>query len=231
MQIFFLLFLTRAYIPEDVKITITGLKFALNPLYFISLENPSIYDIFIEKFYNDLNNENFENFGLKSTSSLYNTSGLFISFILMIILHILFKILLKLISFYNQLNSKWWFPVHVIRWVVEKLLIIMSYGCYIRFILQITQFMLVASTYEIYIHQTSNVWNIISFVFAIFLLLACFFITGIVIYLSLSPYKTLPNFHNKIGEIFNGIKMEKSIKFMPLWLLSEKWYLFSYLFS
>ena len=109
-----------------------------------------------------------------------------------------------------------------VRWVVEKLLIIMSYGCYIRFILQLTQFMLVASTYEIYIHQTSNVWNIISFVFAIFLLLAYFFITGIVIYLSLSPYKTLPNFHNKIGEIFNGIKMEKKYKIYASLIIIRK---------
>ena len=82
--------------------------------------------------------------------------------------------------------------------------------------------MLVASTYEIYIHQTSYVWNILSFVLAIFLLLAWFFITGIVIYLSLSPYKTLPNLHNKIGEIFNGIKMEKKYKIYASLIIIRK---------
>ena len=114
MQIFFLLLLTRAYIPDDIKKIITGLKFILNPSYLIPFENIPFYHTFIEKFYFSFNNENLEAFGLKSTSSFYNTSGLFISFIIMIIFHILFKILLKLISLCNSFNSKWWCPVRVI---------------------------------------------------------------------------------------------------------------------
>ena len=222
IQISFLLLLTGAYIPIDIKTIIVGFKFLLNPFNFISFETIPVYQTVFEKFNFKLSNLNFVSFGLKSSSSLYNTSGILLSLSLIILIHILMKVLLKLISLCGPLNSKWWCPIRVARWILEKLLIIMHYGFYIRFILQITQFLLVTSIYEIYIHQTSFMYNIISFTYAIFLLSVCFLIAGIVTYLSISPYKTSPDGHNKIGEFFRGISMEKRSKVFASLMIIRK---------
>ena len=88
----------------------------------------------------------------------------------------------------------------------------MTYGYYIRFIMQMDQFLLVFSIYEIYNFNISNLFNIISFCFAILILILCLSITGVVLYLSLSSYETSDEEHNKIGEFFIGIKMEKGYK-------------------
>ena len=231
IQISFLLLLTGAFIPIDIKTIIVGFQFLLNPFNFISFETIPVYQSVFEKFNFKLNNLNFVSFGLKSSSSLYNTSGIIFSLSLIILIHILMKVLLKLISLCGTLNSKWWCPIRVARWILEKMLIIMHYGFYIRFILQITQFLLVTSINEIYIHQTSFMYSIISFTYAIFLLLACFLIAGIVTYLSISPDKTSPDNHIKIGEFFSGISMEKRSKVFASLMIIRKLYLSHCLFS
>ena len=50
MQIFFLLFLTRAYIPEEVGIAIKGPSFALNPSSYLPFKKIKMYDSVLEKF-------------------------------------------------------------------------------------------------------------------------------------------------------------------------------------
>ena len=92
-------------------------------------------------------------------------------------------------------------------------MIIMTYGYYIRFIMQMHQLLLVFSVYEIYSFNLSNLFNIISFVFAILILILCLSFAGVILHLSLSSYETSEEEHNKIGEFFIGIKMEKRYKF------------------
>ena len=98
----------------------------------------------------------------------------------------------------------------------------MTYGYYIRFILQMSQFLLVASLYEIYSFNLTKLFNILSFCFAIMVLIFCLCFTGVVLFLSLSSYETSDEKHNKIGEFFIGIKMEKKYKFFSTSLILRR---------
>ena len=85
----------------------------------------------------------------------------------------------------------------------------MTYGYYIRFILQMYQFLLVASIYEIYNFNLLSIFNVLSFCFAFLMLILCLSFVGVILCLSLSSYETSDENHNKIGEFFIGVKMEK----------------------
>ena len=75
---------------------------------------------------------------------------------------------------------------------------------------------------EISNFDTSKTLKIISLIFAIFVLMACFILIGFVSYLSLSSYEAVEDQHNKIGEFFSGVKMNKKSKFYAIALLVRR---------
>ena len=222
VQLLFLLLLTNAYIPFDIKSVITGSRFFLNlgtlfPHYYIPF-----YSTLIENFDLKVSNSDFEDFGLKSHSSLFNTISLFSTFILMILLHIFLRLLKSLLDRCGTWSSIWWCPLRLARWIIDKVVIILTYSIYIRFILQSIQFWLISCIYEIYMFNFSQMYYIISFAFSVFLLYWILSIIGVVIYLSLSSYIALEEFHNKIGEFFVGIQMDRRFKFYAALMLIRK---------
>ena len=98
----------------------------------------------------------------------------------------------------------------------------MTYGYYIRFILQMYQFLLVASIYEIYNFNLLSIFNVLSFCFAFLMLILCLSFVGVILCLSLSSYETSDENHNKIGEFFIGVKMEKKYKLFVFALILRK---------
>ena len=222
IQIYFLLLLTKAFIPNDVKTVITGSELFLNPFGSISFSNLPILGRIIEKFNFELSNPNLNPFGLNSDSSLYNTLPLFLFLALVVIFHLFLKLLQKVLISWGPWSSRWGWLIRVINWIGEKLLIILTYGYYIRFILQMLQLILVTSTHEISDLKLTNIHRIISFVFAIFLLFGWILIAGIVTYMSLSSYKISEEGHSKIGEIFSGMKMDKKYKIYASIIIMRK---------
>ena len=186
------------------------------------LENFQFYSTFIEHFDFEVSNSDFEDFGLKSYSSFYNTISLFTTIILTVLLHIFLRLLKYLWDRCGPLKSMWWYPLRLVGWIIDKVVIMLTYSIYIRFILQATQFWLVACIYEIYMFNFSQNYHIISFVFAVILLSGILAIIGFVIYLSFSSYIAYDDFHNKIGEFFVGIQMERKLKFYAALTLIRK---------
>ena len=139
-----------------------------------------------------MSNSNFKDFGLKSNSSLYNTLSIFATFILTILLHIFLKLMRNLLDRCGPWNSTWWCPFRLTRWIIDKVVILLTYSIYIRFILQSIQFWLIACLYEIYMFNFSQKYYIISFAFAVLLLLGIFVLIGVIIYLSLSCSNMYP---------------------------------------
>lgn len=73
VQLFMLLILTRAYLPEDIKVSITGTSFVLNPFGLISLPSLSSYDPVAKYFDFSLTDSLFESLEISSCSIIYNT--------------------------------------------------------------------------------------------------------------------------------------------------------------
>ena len=216
-----MLLLTRANIPLDVKAVISGLKLLYNPSDMIPFKNIGIYKSILGVFYFDLSNPTFEPLELKSDSSVYNSSSFFVSVALFLIYHCFLHILNCLLKKWET-RSNWRWYTSTCLWVLNKVLLIMTYGYYIRFILQTNQFLLISSMYEIYTLDTSSTPKILSLIFAFFVLFACFSLVGIVMYLSLSSYEVKEGQHNKIGEFYSGVRMKIKAKLYVTFLIIRR---------
>ena len=211
-QIFFLLLLTRAFIPQDVKSVIIGTKFFSNPISLIPFQKFEIYQSILNQFDFELSNPIFDPIGLNSDSSIYNTFSFFLLLILFAFIHSLILIFKKLFLRCNDVQ-KWKRLVDFIRNLTNKIFMIMTFGYYIRYVLQMNQYLLITSVYEIYNCNISQPIKIISFITACAILILLLALVVLSLSLALSSYKTYESEHNKIGEFFRGVKMQKKDKF------------------
>ena len=209
-QLFYLILLARASIPIDVQNVITGSKLTLNIASLISIPNYGFLDLTIGQFNFSLNDKTLELLSVNSFSSLFNFFPIFILVIIMILLHLLVLILYKLMPIDDSEEWKWNWMLLVK--LINKLFAIMTYGWYIRYIFQTNQYILISWIYEIYHFNVSDIKRIASLCFAILILCLCIVLIIFALWLSLSSYEVLKDNHNKIGEIFRGIKMQKISK-------------------
>ena len=216
-----LLPLTRAKIPLDVKAVITGLKLLSNPSGLIPFQDTGIYKSILGDFDFDLSNPTFEPFELKSDSTIYNSSSFFVLLALFLIGHYILRKLNGLFKKWET-SSKWKWCISTCSWILKKVLLIMTYGYYIRFILQTNQFLLISSVHEIYTLDTTSTPKILSLIFAFFMLFACFSLVGILMYLSLSSYEVKEGEHNKIGEFYSGVRMKTKAKLYVTFLIIRR---------
>ena len=221
VQLFFLLLLTRAYIPDDVKLIITGLKFALNlPSYFSFSLIPS-YNSVLDNFNFDLSNYSLSYVEVNSDSSLYNSASFLITMLIMIVVHAFFLTLHILLS---KCRTDWnwsWF-IKIIKWIILKICHFLTFGYYIRVVLGMNQYLLICSVYEIYIFNTTQLLKIISLLFATLLLIVWIIISIFTFYLSISSYTVDESKHNKLGEFFCGLKMEHKFKLYSFMLILRR---------
>ena len=212
VQLFFLLLLTRAYIPDDVKLIIVGLKFLLNlPLYF-SFNRISVFNYIFDNFNFELSNYSLSYVEVNSDSSISNTASLFIMMLIVFAINFVVLILYKLFVKYQIDLTGGWFA-KTVKWIVDKLYNLLTFNYYIRTALEMNQYLLICSMYEIYNFNTSNPYRIASFVFAVLLLSGWILIAVFAFCLSISSYIVDEDKHNKLGEYFSGLKLDKKFKF------------------
>ena len=171
---------------------------------------------FFENFHFYLTNSNLEAFGINSDSSIYNTAPLLLYLIIVVLFHFWLKALKRMLVCWSRSN-RWSWLQKLAKWAIDKSFDIMTYGYYVRLLLQMNQFLLITSVYEIYTFNVLSTNNKVSFAFSFFVFFYCLLFVGLTMYLSLSPYKASEDNYNKIGEIFVGVKMDKKFKlFIPL---------------
>ena len=88
VQLFFLLLITRSFIPADVQNVIIGMKFVLNPYEYVSFENTRLYESTIDNFKFPSNNSMLETIGVETESSVYNTSPFFTFIAVVVLAHL-----------------------------------------------------------------------------------------------------------------------------------------------
>ena len=219
IQLFFLLFLTRAFIPFDVQNVITGSKFTLNIAPYFNFQDIGLFSSTIGKFEYSLSNRTLELLNIKSDSSIFNISPIIILILIIIPFHLLVLLVYKLMPT-DEPQGRWKLVKLLSVKVINKLFIIFTFGVYIRYLLQVNQYILISSVYETYNFDLSNSKKIISLVFAILILLLCLLMIIIVLCLSISSYEISKTSNNKLGEIFNGVQMQRKTKFyVPMLLI------------
>ena len=192
-------------------IVITGSALFSNPSSSIPFQDMVAFHWILDPFKFNLSNSLLESFGLKSSSTVYNSSSFFVSLVLFLLMHVGLMLLSKLFGLCGT-EGRWWWLFNKIRWVVAKVINLMTFGYYIRYVLQMNQFLLISSMYELYTLNLSHTLNIVSFLFALLMFAAWVSLPIFLMCLALSSYKLSEGKQNKIGELFTGLKMDKTFK-------------------
>ena len=198
--------LTRAFVPEDIKALIKGADYASNIYEYIPFRSRSIYPTFLSDFQFGITNSMYGDVEINYLSTIANTYSIFVSLILVIISHIGIWILFLIISKWKESEN---FIAKRIYKLVEKSFNILTFGYYIRNSLEISQFILISSIYEISEHNTNENLRLISFIFAILMVLWYISILIFSNYLIFSRYELKEEKHNKFGEFFCDLKESK----------------------
>ena len=217
MQILFLLLITGAYIPSDIKTVITGAKFAIFPIKYIPFDKISVYNNIIGDFDFELSFSDLEAFQIDSDSSVFNILSFVISFLPIIILHLWWYVAVRWITNREARGRrKCW--KSIIKYLVNKLYFILTFGYYIRVMLESNQYLLVSTVNEFSLLNTSNKMRISSLFIAILILISLLFTIIFVMHLALTVEKRTKYQHDKFGEFFTGIKTQKTAR-LYIWAL------------
>ena len=217
MQILFLILITGAYIPSDVQTVITGSKFLLFPINYIPFNKIGLYNWIANKFDFDLTDELFASLQIKSDSSVYNLLSFAFSLIPVFIIHLLLFLLSRCLRKWST-EGNWLCFKSSMKWLLTKIYYFMTFGYYIRLILESNQYFLVSAIYESNMLKTTQNLKIVSLVIAILLLVLLFSMIVLVFYLAITPEQRVNKEHDKLGEFFRGIKPLKMSR-LYIWMM------------
>ena len=213
--------LTRAYIPKDVQTVIESNDFALNIYKYFSIYKLSFCKSIFRKFEFNRTNQSLEPLGINYDSTFANTSSVLVFTFLMILISLLICFIRKF-SFWCRESQRCSRFAKTQYWIIDKLYRMMVLAYFIRSGLQMSQFILISSVYEIYQWDTTNFYRLLSFIFTISMILIFVFVVILVLYLTFSTYRLNEREHNILEEFFRGIKQNKSHKFYVTLLLLRR---------
>ena len=205
LQLFLLLILTRVYLPLDIINFIIGSKIAMFPYDYIPFKKLSYSSSINDIFDSDQNDETLAKVGVVSASSFVNNYSLFSSFLSVALLNLCVLVVMLLVN-KREIKGKWEKPFKVFKWLVQKVYYILTFGYYIRTVIESYQFLLISSVSEINIFNVNSSSHMSSLVVA-FLILIVWIIFAIfsLILVSASIPKT-NNEHNKFSELYAGLR-------------------------
>ena len=203
--------LTKSHTPLDVVETITGAKFALNPISILHLQDAEEYKSVFQGIYFDLTYPEFRWLGIKSESTLYNILPLLIFISLTVIIFML-------ISFLNWLferlraQNKWSKIVRAFKWLDNIKIKIFKLSMYIRLTLMMNLYILISITNEINTFNLSSSLRIISLLFTICLMFSLLFLIGVTLSLALTSDYTRRGVKILCEEFFTGLKQQNEAR-------------------
>ena len=160
----------------------------------------------------DVSEQRYSNIGLNSDSTLFNLYSFLVIQASIVVIHIVVLLLRFLMSKINMdLDWLWW--VKALKWLTDRLFNFLTFGFYIRAVMEMTQFMMICSIYEVHLWRTESNLRIVSLGFALFVLCAFSWFILTNIYFSCSSYQLEENKHNTFGEFIKNLKPQRKSKF------------------
>ena len=220
-KLFFLLLLTRAYIPKDVQVWIEASDFASNIYEYFSIYKLNINPSFLIKFEFDLTNQSLEPLGINYDSTFANTSSVLVYTFLMIPISLLISFIRKL-AYRCRESQRCSRCTKTQYWIVDRLYRMMVLGYFIRNGLEMSQFILISSVNEIYQWNTTDFYRLFSFIFSLSMILIFMLVAILILYVTFSAYRLNEREHNLLEEFFRGIQQNKRHKFYVTLLLLRR---------
>ena len=107
----------------------------------------------------------------------------------------------------------WNYTLTITHWILNKLMIFLTFALYIRILLETNQFVLISSVSEIYIFNHLGIKRIISIVIAILILIGWITIILFTFYLvltqAINKYQESPDNRSKFAQLFTGVSKNK----------------------
>ena len=150
LQMFNLFFLTRSFLPDSIQLTIKGSLFALNLYEYIPIRRIDFYQSLFSDFNLGLTDSQLDPFEIKSDSTVFNVYPILTAFLMLTIFHFCISMIQCLLSKCSR-NRDWQEWVNLATKLTIKIKNVMTFGVYIRNLLELSQFMLISAIYEIYI--------------------------------------------------------------------------------
>ena len=122
-------------------------------------------------------------------------------------LHTLILLVFKILNKFKAKESKYCW-IFIINWIVTKVFLILTFGYYIRTLLESYQLLLISSISEIRDFNRSSLYHIISLL-AAFILLVLWLVAIFVVSKLVFRIRQEDNSHDKLGEFFSEIKDSK----------------------
>ena len=221
IQILFLLFLTGAFIPEDIQAIITGPSIFFNPFSFLQRKTNTNYSYVSNYFNFGLENKNLEKFEIKSDSTIVNITSFLLSIIIIWILHFWIFLTQKLLAKESKLNC-WGYVLSCIHWFLQKLMELFTFALYIRIILQSNQFILIAWVSEMYQFNFNETKRKISIIIAFLIFIAWMVLIVITILFIFSQeankLSESQDKRSKFANLFDGLSPNKKSRLFA-WLI------------
>ena len=221
----FLLFLTGAFIPKDIEIIITGLTICLNPFSYLQLKFNDNYSFVSNYFDFGLENDNLENLGIKSDSTIVNITSFILSLIIFWILHLWIVLIQKFL--WNESKSNCWNHIlSLTHWFLKKLVVLFAFAMYIRIILETNQYILISWVSEIHQFNILGIKRIISISIAFLTFSVWMAIILIIFLFALSKqsfqFSESQEKRNKFANLFEGVSLDKKSRLFVSLLLMRR---------
>ena len=217
IQLYFLLLIAGAYIPVDVQTVIIGIKFVLFPFNLTPLRQMGLIDSIMQRFDFESSNSNLDRIEMDSDSTVFNISSSIFFIWYAIMIHIWIAVLKKVMQLWRE-HGRYAKLIRCTKRVLNKIFEILTFGYYIRSMLEINQFALISSINEIYLFNTSQRYRIPSLVFAFIVLIGCILLIVFVLFLSLINKRQDKEKLNQSEEFFSGLKVLKKSR-LYVWIL------------
>ena len=208
VQILFLLLLTQGFIPDAIQTVISGPDFAVNPFESISFLQTNNYGSWTDKLKFNLNESSLAALNIESISTIYNLISFFATLAYAAFVHFTFY-MLKIIVNKSKYDGKW---ARLVKGLLTKAFEIMTFGYYIRLLMEMNEYIVVSSINEVYVFNTGETLQILSAIFALLAMIGSVVWIAICIALSLSSYEIVEGEHNKLEEFFEGMKLQKRFR-------------------
>ena len=221
LQMFFLLLLTGVYFPKDAIDAILGSKIFLFPFSYVPFIKINMLSKLSNYFQIDQNDLMLEKIGVESESTFLNIYSFSCSFLFAVIFHLIVAIVYRWSTWLNS-PKRWKFLSKIIRLAIVKLFYFLTFGYYIRSLIETYQYMLISSISEIKNISLNSLPKIISFSISIALVVLW---VGFLLFSFIVSRKINQIHHEEremLGEFFIGLKRTKAARLYTVFLLLRR---------
>ena len=221
IQIIVLLIVSQIYLPKYVVSVILSNKIMINLFHYIPLNLISIYNITFGRFDSTQVNSGLSLIGLDSGSALVNNSNLISVLLVSIPVHLLIFLFIMILNKWSSEEQQGW-TIRLIKYLSSKILAMMTFGFYIRTIIESILILALSTFSEIYefnYDDASKVGSLAASMLIVSVIIVLLVMSG---WLLFRQIKDDDSKADKYEEFYHGLRKTKLCRLYTVAWLSRR---------